>query len=310
MPRGWSPRTLPGAHSCNNQGAWGELNPSLRPPQGRVPPVHYTPHRDGPEPPSSPGWNRTTVLPHVTGTPCLWATGLSVPRPGVEPGTPRSKRGMISVSPPGYQVDLPGVEPGFPACRAGVVPLDHRPVTAVDRRGIEPRFPACDAGVFPLDEQPVLVSGDDGNRTHLRLLARHPRRPLEHASPSWQWAVQESNLLRTVCKTAALAVELTAPLRLRTVRRRLRRQSARAPPGLSFLPTADAPPASMTKGRFELPRPVGTGLSSPRVCRFHHLARKSRVRVLRPAGGGYEPLLDTGPPGKKGGTPSPACSEP
>jgi hypothetical protein len=28
-------------------------------------------------------------------------TGLSVPRPGVEPGLPRSKRGVMSVSPPG-----------------------------------------------------------------------------------------------------------------------------------------------------------------------------------------------------------------
>ena len=53
------------------------------------------------------------------------------PRPGVEPGTSRSRRGMMSVSPPGrafLTVDLPRIELGSPACRAGVVPLDHRPV--------------------------------------------------------------------------------------------------------------------------------------------------------------------------------------
>src|SRR5262249_48771223 len=27
-----------------------------------------------------------------------------------------------------FSVDLPGVEPGSPACRAGIVPLDHRPM--------------------------------------------------------------------------------------------------------------------------------------------------------------------------------------
>src|SRR5207342_279318 len=83
-----------------------------------------------------------------------------VPRPGFEPGTPRSKRGMmvhftigassgrqgsrtlISVGRtafperPGqpypatfHSVDPPGIEPGSPACRTGVVPLDHEPAS-------------------------------------------------------------------------------------------------------------------------------------------------------------------------------------
>ena len=53
-------------------------------------PLHHRHHHS----PSSPGWIRTSDLPHVTGMSCRWTTG-PVPRPGFEPGTPRSKRGMI-----------------------------------------------------------------------------------------------------------------------------------------------------------------------------------------------------------------------
>src|SRR6185295_6799371 len=96
-----------------------------------------------------------------------------------EPGTPRSKRGMmvhftigassgrqgsrtlISVGrtalaerpgqpyPATFQVDPPGIEPGFPACRAGVVPLDHEPMQSGEW-GSNPRFPAPKAGGLPL----------------------------------------------------------------------------------------------------------------------------------------------------------------
>ena len=45
---------------------------------------------------SSPGWIRTSDLSHVTGMSCPLNDGtVQVPRPGFEPGTPRSKRGMI-----------------------------------------------------------------------------------------------------------------------------------------------------------------------------------------------------------------------
>ena len=52
-------------------------------------PLHHRHHQS-----SSPGWIRTSDLPHVTGMSCRWTTG-PVPRPGFEPGTPRSKRGMM-----------------------------------------------------------------------------------------------------------------------------------------------------------------------------------------------------------------------
>ena len=46
-------------------------------------------------------------------------------------------------------VDPPGIEPGSPACRAGVVPLDHRPAVAVDRMGVEPITPTLQESVAP-----------------------------------------------------------------------------------------------------------------------------------------------------------------
>jgi hypothetical protein len=159
---------------------------------------------------SSPGWIRTSDLSHVTGMSCPLNDGtVQIPRPGFEPGTPRSKRGMmvhftigassgrqgsrtlISVGRtalaerPGqpypatfHQVDPPGIEPGFPVCRTGVVPLDHEPIQSgewgsnprspaskagglplsyplqVDREGFAPSFPACGAGALLLDQQP------------------------------------------------------------------------------------------------------------------------------------------------------------
>ena len=129
-------------HCC--QGVRGELNPPLRLSQSRVPDHYTTntvivsprpgsPGRgeccsgrsgsrtrkavsglgrlptgsrrlSGGPSVSSPGWTRTTDLPHVKGTFYLWTTGLcSAPRPGVEPGTSRSKRDMMSVSSPGRE---------------------------------------------------------------------------------------------------------------------------------------------------------------------------------------------------------------
>jgi hypothetical protein len=81
-------------------------------------------------------------------------TGLSVPRPGVEPGTPRSKRGMMSVSPPGQQRK---VRESNPHGRLSA-PWFSKPA----RRAV--------SGYLPF-------SGDGGNRTHPSLLARQSRRP-------------------------------------------------------------------------------------------------------------------------------------
>ena len=131
------------------------------------------------------------------------------PRPGVEPGTSRSRRGMMSVSPPGrafLTVDLPRIELGSPACRAGVVPLDHRPVrqwTAGEsnpnlrraipassrwtsspfypevRPGLEPGLPPYQRGVLPQHLQTFGAGAVSRRRT---TIGRRPaclfRRPL------------------------------------------------------------------------------------------------------------------------------------
>ena len=105
VARCWKPFALPGARSCPraNQGVRGELNPPPRPSQGRMLAVYTTNTIVGPQAPaegagveparpykgsagfqpapvaksggpsevvSSPGWTRTTDLPHVTGTSC------------------------------------------------------------------------------------------------------------------------------------------------------------------------------------------------------------------------------------------------
>ena len=127
----WRQLALPGAHSCfsvclagiepgtsrvtvscaslyttdsvqqpgvRSQGSERQLTPDACPPTPGIVP-------GGIEPPISSVSGRR--LGHST-------TGLSVPRPGVEPGTPRSKRGMMSVSPPGHPAEGEGVEPAFP----------------------------------------------------------------------------------------------------------------------------------------------------------------------------------------------------
>ena len=73
-------------------------------------PLHHRHHRS----PSSPGWIRTSALPHVTGMSCRWTTGLAKPRPGFEPGTPRSKRGMIIPFTIGARAEGKGIEPSSP----------------------------------------------------------------------------------------------------------------------------------------------------------------------------------------------------
>jgi hypothetical protein len=105
----------------------------------------------------------------------------------------------------------------------------------VDRRGVEPRFPACDAGVFPVGPAARLQwrrwesnpsrqgaspprhlgtcapirKGPPGSRTRPSSIPR--RCAAETPADRFQWAVQDSNLQPPVCKTDALAFELTAP---------------------------------------------------------------------------------------------------
>ena len=94
----------------------------------------------------------------------LWAVCHQAEGKGFEPLSPlRESRVSSAVRPtisgylPYSSVDQPGVEPGLPACRAGVVPLDHKPISSrsVDRRGVEPRSSGCDPDVVPLDQQPL-----------------------------------------------------------------------------------------------------------------------------------------------------------
>ncbi len=90
VERLWRPPALPGARSYS--GCPGGIEPAAKAftgPQGRMQ-NHYTTDTI-----SSPGWIRTSDLSHVTGMSCLLNDGTVIPRPGFEPGTPRSKRGMM-----------------------------------------------------------------------------------------------------------------------------------------------------------------------------------------------------------------------
>ena len=127
------------------------------------------------------------------------------PRPGIEPGTARSKRAMMSVSPPGRErkrwesnpqgrkprtrrfsgafslplasasvsVDLPGIAPGFPVCRTDVLLLDDRPDGQWTARDLNPHFPRARRASSRWTSSPF--SGDDGDRTHHKPLARRSR---------------------------------------------------------------------------------------------------------------------------------------
>ena len=111
----------PHRHEC----VWRELNPAPRGSQSRVQAVTPQTQRRGWESnpqglaahsrsrrgPSPTRVARPSVVPGGIEPPISSVsgrrlghstTGLSVPRPGVEPGTSRSKRGMMSVSPPGH----------------------------------------------------------------------------------------------------------------------------------------------------------------------------------------------------------------
>jgi hypothetical protein len=92
-----------------------------------------------------------------------------VPRPGLEPGTSRSKRGMMSFSPSGYQRKARDLNPhsqqGDRLSRAAR-PTVSGYLPGMDPPGIEPGLPACRAGVFPLDHEPhsTFQTGDFGRR--------------------------------------------------------------------------------------------------------------------------------------------------
>lgn len=75
-------------------------------------------------------------------------------------------------------VDPPGIEPGSPVCRTGVVPLDHEPIQSGEW-GSNPRSPASKAGGSPLSNP--LSSGPRGTCTLISGV-RSRRRPVGPAA--------------------------------------------------------------------------------------------------------------------------------
>jgi hypothetical protein len=85
VERLWRPPALPGAHSCP-QGCLRGIEPAASTfTASHAFRLHHRHHLFD----SSPGWIRTSALPHVTGM-SLSAErrDCSIPRPGFEPGTP------------------------------------------------------------------------------------------------------------------------------------------------------------------------------------------------------------------------------
>ncbi len=67
---------------------------------------------------------------------------LAAPRPGALPGTPRSKRGMMSVSPPGRQWTAGDLHPDFRHAKPASSCWTSSPIHPVETMGIEP-IPVC-----------------------------------------------------------------------------------------------------------------------------------------------------------------------
>ena len=124
----------------------------------------------------------------------------SVPRPGIEPGTPRSKRGMMSVSPSGHERKVRDSNPQgmFQPSRLATEFLSRSDTfrracsacrSSVDPPGLEPGSPACHAGIFPLDDGPVLqwTAGDSNPdcRRAKPVSCRIGRAAQSRSDPAW-----------------------------------------------------------------------------------------------------------------------------
>ena len=110
---------------------------------------------------------------------------LAAAQPGVEPGPPRSKRGMISVSPLSCSIKGKwtgrGIEPRSPGCRPGVFPLDQPPIVQEVRPGVEPGLLPYQGSVQPQHLQ--TKSSGSGSRTRpVELMRLH--RALAHPQGS------------------------------------------------------------------------------------------------------------------------------
>src|SRR5262249_45110914 len=106
------------------------------------------------------------------GIPITIEAHTEAPRPGVEPRTPRSKRGMISLSPSGRKWTCRDLNPDFQPAELVSSPWTIGPLS-MDRRRFELRFPPCEGGVLPLDEQPNPVR----ETRAVRGGSRHPSFP-------------------------------------------------------------------------------------------------------------------------------------
>ena len=124
------------------------------------------------------------------------------PRLAERPGQPYPATFHISV-------DRPGIEPGSPVRRTGVVPLDHQPVVSSGpdgsrtqpaptlqgsvaswehaspsssevRPGVEPGLPPYRGGVLPKHLQTIFISDPGWNRTSTFLVVTQASSPLDH----------------------------------------------------------------------------------------------------------------------------------
>ena len=131
VERLWRPPALPGAHSClrvsgGNRTRRQGLHRAL------CQPLHHRHHA------VVPAGFEPAIFPMSWECPARWTTGLSVPRPGFEPGTPRSKRGMMIL----FTIEVKSCEDARVA-RVGVEPTDK------SRRSELRRFPGLRTVPFP-----------------------------------------------------------------------------------------------------------------------------------------------------------------
>jgi hypothetical protein len=173
------------------KGVRGELNPPPRLSQSRVPavtpqtPSSRTAEGAGVEPARALLLNRLPTGPrHPSGGPTVSVVpgGIepprfpmskgrpaagprdcrAAPRPGVEPGTSRSKREMISVSPPGCREwTSRESNPHLRHARPASSRWTRGPFLAVETTGIEPDQAACEAASPPWYMRPRCVRQGD-----------------------------------------------------------------------------------------------------------------------------------------------------
>ena len=129
-----------------------------------------------PHPFNSPGWTRTTDLPHVTGTSCPLNDGTNK-HPDTRTRNPKLETWddvRFTIGASGRQGSRTLISVGRTALaeRPGQpYPATFRFTLSVDSPGIEPGSSDCQPDVFPLDHEPVPFSGPAGELNHDFLIA-------------------------------------------------------------------------------------------------------------------------------------------